>query len=694
MPITQVQTEMIANSGTVRIASLNLSANANIAGATITSLVANGVIPTTNYASFDAAVAAAKPNGSTILVCSNTSMLANTTVPPNVALLFVNNGVIHNTNPLIYLTITGPVQAPATRLFSDTIEVYIPGTNSYVTELYPQWWGAAGNSSGSVGSGNDDTDAFNRALVSRCAVYERYQILVAGNTIPNPTVSTLLTVPAGRYRTSNSIFMRFPSTHIQGAGRGATYFYYDPPVSNTSCIRMECYKGYSHASNTQLFFCTVKDISIAMTSNTYSKIGIEMNNVGNCELERISMSHPVATYPDNAGRLSDVSHGTIGLRMRGRDGCSFKDLKIAADYPLVIEQNPSGHNPLNTVEDLDHYNFHNLMCQPFNNRMHVPGYANGHYSITIQSGCNLSDVSFTGWQAYVGGAGGVYWNDTTSTVASFAVRWENVRVEQGTDPNGWSFYIRHNYLLNQLSFRNCYGGSAHWDGIVTVDGSFNMGSYYIRNCNAVSFEDVTTSNGYSRTIDVDDTVTGVTAKNCLWATGNPAEYPYFQSQVSAVGQVMVWGSPQEPRTSNRMLAPNFIWSRANNTSCRLTIGSNVALSGQGTQCLSGANLTIGQRQTTGMLTVSTSNGYSALVSLGGTNQKVVILANTESKFSNTFNNSGTFNIFYAPATAADQLFTGSPLGTPGYLFQNNLGAGACNVRWTLMGAYDGIHNFS
>lgn len=133
-----------------------------------------GAIVASNYATFQAAVAAATTNANTLIVTSNVVMSATTTVPSTVPLVFTSNGRV-TLQTGFNLWIQGPLEAPpTTRIFigSGTAN----GFNA-VPEAYTEWWGAARNGS------TDDTLAFESAMVA-CANTTTIKLL-SGSYIAN-----------------------------------------------------------------------------------------------------------------------------------------------------------------------------------------------------------------------------------------------------------------------------------------------------------------------------------------------------------------------------------------------------------------------------------------------------------------------------------------------------------------------------
>jgi putative cofactor-binding repeat protein len=162
MIIQKVPASMIEGNN-LSVVGLTLSANANIAGATITSLAYNTIIPSTNYATLESAVAAATLQGNTILVCSNIACTTNTTVPSTVPLHFVSQGKI-TIDTGVVLQVNGAIQAYGTQIFTGDglVQFASVGKIEYVR---PQWWGAAADGV------TEDTTAFKKAVNTAMAVY-------------------------------------------------------------------------------------------------------------------------------------------------------------------------------------------------------------------------------------------------------------------------------------------------------------------------------------------------------------------------------------------------------------------------------------------------------------------------------------------------------------------------------------------
>jgi hypothetical protein len=170
------------------------------------------------------------------------------------------------------------------------------------------------------------------------------------------------------------------------------------------------------------------------SETTYTKEAIKLVDVSQCVIENVQ-----TTYPHWSG------NGSIFLHILGRDTSAIQELDVAADKPIVISPIPSPHTASGI--GIDHFNFHNCYLMSL-----------GSYPIvTIDSGTDVTDVSFDGYQAWVKGTYGLYWNDTATTLVSIGLSLKNIRWEQMVGAAGYLVYIAHNTGLDQLCLENIYG---------------------------------------------------------------------------------------------------------------------------------------------------------------------------------------------------------------------------------------------
>lgn len=106
------------------------------------------------YASLSAAVTAIGATQATIEIPATTTVSATLTIPSNITLLFIGQGMISVASAQT-LTVNGPVQAPLRQVFTGTGTVKFGGR---VALAYPEWFGAAGDNS------TDDQAAIQKAI--------------------------------------------------------------------------------------------------------------------------------------------------------------------------------------------------------------------------------------------------------------------------------------------------------------------------------------------------------------------------------------------------------------------------------------------------------------------------------------------------------------------------------------------------
>ena len=292
------------------------------------------------------------------------------------------------------LTINGPFQAGLYQVFSGGGKVYF-GTG-VLTEGYPEWWGAKADAT------TDCTFALRSALTS---MGEKSQLRLS----------------QGTYLLTDTITLASQRQHVIGSGMWATAIKFQP-TSSLTCFKVQAIQGVYYQGS-------IRDMSFTSTDSSYTKTAIEVIDASGFLIENI------ASYPW-------AGNGTIGIRCRGREFGLFRNLYLGSDRPLVISDNP------NNSIDIDHHHFQDLYLTA----------SSTYPCVEIESGVNLTDVTFDGAQAWVLGSYGLRWIDTVSSQVSIGLSIKNVRWEQSTDSTGYLVDIEHNYRLYQLLLENMYGG--------------------------------------------------------------------------------------------------------------------------------------------------------------------------------------------------------------------------------------------
>lgn len=232
--------------------------------------------------------------------------------------------------------------------------------------------------------------------------------------------------PTGTYKVTSTITIANDRVGLFGDGVATRILFV--PTASAVCFLFD--KG--SASSVQNF---VRDMAFYSSDTTYTKTAIKLIDVSECLLQNIQTISPHWS-----------GNGSIFLHILGRDSTAVQELNVYADLPIKISPIPAPHTASGI--GIDHFNFHNCYL-----------ISSGSYPIvTIDSGVNVTHTSFDGFQAWVQGTYGLYWNDTTSTATSIGLSIKNVRWEQVVGAAGYLIYIAHNTGLDQLLLENIYGG--------------------------------------------------------------------------------------------------------------------------------------------------------------------------------------------------------------------------------------------
>jgi hypothetical protein len=168
------------------------------------------------------------------------------------------------------------------------------------------------------------------------------------------------------------------------------------------------------------------------TDTTYTKTAIKLVDVTQTIVENVQ-----TIFPHWFG------NGSVFLHILGRDSTKVNKLNVFADKPILISPIPAPHIPDGI--GIDHFHFSDL---------YLGNTTSANPLITIEDGTFVTNVTFDGYQAWVGGNNGLYWADTTSTLVSYGVTINNVRWEQPSALGGWAVYISRTGSANNLQDLN------------------------------------------------------------------------------------------------------------------------------------------------------------------------------------------------------------------------------------------------
>jgi hypothetical protein len=411
-------------------------------------------------------------------------------------------------------------------------------------------------------------------------------------------------IPDGTYLVTSTILIDQSRVHIYGAGVGATHIDFEP-TANDTCFLFE------NDNDGVLYQGSFRHISFFSNDTTYTKTVLEVIDCSGYILEDLG-----TIYPHMYGAGSTFAH------FKGRELCACSEWYAFADRPIVIDNIPAPHPAANI--GCDHHNFHNMYLGC--------GAASGYHVVEVLDGVLLTSLSFTGYQAWIGGEHGFYWNDTTSTAVSSDITFNNVRFEQGVDATKYLYYISHNHEVQNVSITGGRGGDRAGIYLRTVS-NFKVADFYYTSATLEAF-------------NVDATVSQIKGSNCFWQAGSTA---------TVAGQQLIFSTPKNPNTG--ALPPNFIYDEAANAATETTLGPSFI----GETHSLADNAAVAILAYNSQIFVSSSGGGTAQFVSHGASAATTELNDWGTVFSNTKDNAGTTNIYFDTADYYLQNKTGGLL---------------------------------
>lgn len=420
--------------------------------------------------------------------------------------------------------------------------------------------------------------------------------------IDNATSGGIVQLPPGIiYVDGNIIKLNSDGVHLKGWGEKNTIIYVDSGVAIT----------ISRDTAAQIVNTSVSDLSV-IGQGALAKTGIKLVDGNVVNIHDVSLLMEVYT---------GEAAVTIGLQLQGRDTNRLNRATINADKPISIEDNP------NSILDLDHFHAQDLylICTD-----------NTSAPVTINTGVNITNLTFDGYQAWVQGKYGLLWNDSTTSIASLNVKFRNVRWEQATDSTGYVFYVSHNTGVYELILDHVYGatnqaGTQSTNGAyfrkvfngTIVQSTFLSGqlgaartSLDIDTCRNIVFSNLYVFNASTQTF-------GATMKKKLWLVSDNDGGIQF-------GQM-------DTDTNSIPFLVNSV-----------TGGSPIALN-------DGDITTLGIETLIGFIYVNESDGTGAIYLLRGTTHGTIEVSDPSGLYSTTQGTGSSTNIYYDAGTTSYKL---------------------------------------
>jgi Pectate lyase superfamily protein len=308
--------------------------------------------------------------------------------------------------------------------------------------------------------------------------------------------------PQGIYLVTSTITVAKDNVRLLGQGAIIKF----APTAAGAAIVFD--KGSAVMSNV-----AIKGFRFRSADTIYVKTAINMVDCSAYEVEDITVETSWTGTPAPC----------IGIQINGRELGWYRNLRLFTDRPLVIGPIPSPH----TAGGIDHHNFHNVYFIGLS----------AHPLIEILDNTPLTQVSFTGTQAWVGGTYGLYWADTSLASASSDLVLQGIRMEQTTDGTKYSVYISHNHELQ---------------GLKIIGGQFgDRQGFYLRKVSNVVFDTLYYTNGSGEALNANSTVKRIEGRNCFWQAG---------STKTLSGQTLVSAMPMNPSVG--ALPPTFYYNES------------------------------------------------------------------------------------------------------------------------------------
>lgn len=316
--------------------------------------------------------------------------------------------------------------------------------------------------------------------------------------------------PKGIYLVTSTITINKDRMNLIGEGQWVSDILFNP-TSDDICIFIG--KGGEGTTNGGVIAeCSVKGFRFTSSNRTNKKTALELKDIVECYFENISIGSTTQW----------IGNGSTGVRVRGREATTFSNMVVQTNRPFVLARNTSFPSL-----SLDHFNFNNILSICRGQLETVPVYDETHFF--FEPGTNFSSVSFTGYQAWVRGKYGLYYDNSVTAAAglSYSMNIQNVRWEgqPGDDDTGYGFYFDHGATssVENVLIQNAYLGEIG-------------NGYYFRKCASVTLQ----NNVWGRNSGVALNIASVLGSeflqiiNCFWQTGATASISSDFTAINAV----------------------------------------------------------------------------------------------------------------------------------------------------------------
>ena len=196
--------------------------------------------------------------------------------------------------------------------------------------------------------------------------------------------------PAGTYKVTSTITIDQDRIHIRGDGKWATEIQFTPTANDICFFFGKGGEGTTDSGT--IVQCSMKGFALTSTDTTFTKTAIEMKDQSLCSLKDIAVG---------TGSLwNGGSDDSIGLRLRGRESLFCARVDLLADKPLVLALNDSAKTLC-----ADHFHFQDMFLRPSSTSVLT------NACITCEPGVNTTNMTFDGYQSWVRGKYGFFYDN-------------------------------------------------------------------------------------------------------------------------------------------------------------------------------------------------------------------------------------------------------------------------------------------
>jgi hypothetical protein len=329
------------------------------------------------------------------------------------------------------------------------------------------------------------------------------------NAINSSAGNIFVYFPRGAYRVTTTILIANDRTHLLGGGKWVSQIKFEPVSAGLPLFEFS--KGTS-----VLYQCSLRKLSIYSPDTARHKIAIRISDNSEMVVEDITIG-PVGQWTGN---------DSIGLQIRGREFGTVNRISNASDLPISIEKNE------NFSIGLDHWHFSDIYLVPSNNNP----------NIRIESGVNLTSIVMDGYNGWVGGSYGLFFDDNETTATADQITIRNTRWEQSTNGTGYMIFIKmkaglRNLLLDGLS---CGTRAAHR-------------GFFLRKVQRVMLQNCAFKGNAAEALNAEN-VNSLQLQNTFFIGGSTISLPTLR-------RVLAYGRPPD---ATEPTFPNEMWEQADN----------------------------------------------------------------------------------------------------------------------------------